>query len=161
MPLRQSQETANRRRHLQSATRPSQERRSRCFSYPLPGTSLVWAVRNRYLAGCSIPADRTPASSPAMRAVLDIILIVLDLYVWLLIAAAILSWLIAFNVVNTRNQFVSAVAEFLYRITEPLLAPIRSFMPNLGGLDISPIILILIIMFIQRVITYYIYPSVF
>ena len=86
-----------------------------------------------------------------MRAILEVILIVLDLYVWLLIA---------FNVVNTRNQFVAAVAEFLYRITEPVLAPIRSFMPNLGGLDISPIILILIIMFIQRVIAYYIYPSV-
>jgi YggT family protein len=103
----------------------------------------------------------TFASSPAMRAVLDIILIVLDLYVWLLIAAAILSWLIAFNVVNTRNQLVSAIAEFLYRITEPVLAPIRSFMPNLGGLDISPIILILIIYFIERVIQYYIYPNVF
>jgi YggT family protein len=96
-----------------------------------------------------------------MRAILDIILIVLDLYVWLLIAAAILSWLIAFNVVNTRNQLVSAVAEFLYRITEPVLAPIRSFLPNLGGLDISPIILILIIFFIQRVIQYYVYPNVF
>ena len=96
-----------------------------------------------------------------MRALLDIILIILDLYVWLLIAAAILSWLIAFNVVNTRNQFVAAVAEFLYRITEPLLAPIRSILPNLGGLDISPIVLILIIMLIQRVISYYIYPNVF
>lgn len=96
-----------------------------------------------------------------MRAVLDIVLIVLDLYVWLLIASAILSWLVAFNVVNTRNQFVAAVAEFLYRITEPLLAPIRNFLPSLGGLDISPIILILIIMFIERVITYYIYPAVF
>jgi len=96
-----------------------------------------------------------------MRAILDIILIVLELYVWLLIAAAILSWLIAFNVVNTRNQFVSMVGEFLYRITEPLLAPIRSVMPNLGGLDISPIILILIIYFIERVIQYYIYPNVF
>ncbi len=96
-----------------------------------------------------------------MRAVLDIILIVLELYVWLLIAAAILSWLVAFNVVNTRNQFVSMVGEFLYRITEPLLAPIRSVMPNLGGLDISPIILILIIYFIERVIEYYIYPNVF
>ena len=96
-----------------------------------------------------------------MRAVLDIVLIVLQLYIWLLIAAAILSWLVAFNVVNSRNPFVSAVAEFLYRITEPLLAPIRNFLPNLGGLDISPIILILIIMFIQRVITYYIYPAVF
>src|ERR1700722_12321159 len=67
--------------------------------------------------------DRTYVSKPAMRAVLDIVLIVLDLYVWLLIASAILSWLIAFNVVNTRNQFVAAVAEFLYRITEPVLAP--------------------------------------
>ena len=96
-----------------------------------------------------------------MRAVLDIVLIILDLYVWLLIASAILSWLIAFNVVNTRNQFVSAIAEFLFRITEPVLGPIRRALPSLGGLDISPIILILIIMFLQRVITYYIYPSVF
>jgi YggT family protein len=96
-----------------------------------------------------------------MRAVLDIVQMVLELYVYLLIAAAILSWLIAFNVVNTRNQLVSAISEFLYRITEPLLAPIRSIMPNLGGIDISPIILILIIMFIQRVIVYYIYPAVF
>ena len=95
-----------------------------------------------------------------MRAVLDIVIIVLDLYVWLLIASAILSWLIAFNVVNTRNEFVAAVAELLYRITEPVLAPIRRMLPSLGGLDISPIIVILIIMFIQRVITYYIYPSV-
>ena len=95
-----------------------------------------------------------------MRAILDIINVILDLYVWLLIASAILSWLIAFNVVNTRNQFVSAIAEFLFRITEPVLAPIRRMLPSLGGLDISPIVLILIIMFIQRVITYYIYPNV-
>lgn len=96
-----------------------------------------------------------------MRAILDIVLIVLDLYVWLLIASAVLSWLIAFNVVNTRNPFVSQVAEFLYRITEPVLRPIRNVMPDLGGLDISPVILILIIMLIQRVISMYIYPNVF
>ncbi|QUS37793.1 YggT family protein [Tardiphaga alba] len=95
-----------------------------------------------------------------MRAVLDIVLIVLDLYVWLLIASAILSWLIAFNVVNTRNQFIAAVGEFLYRITEPVLAPIRRMLPSLGGLDLSPIVVILIIMFLQRVISYYIYPNV-
>ncbi len=106
------------------------------------------------------PHPRSKVRAPCMRAVLDIVMIVLDLYVWLLIASAILSWLIAFNVVNTRNQFVAAVAEFLYRITEPVLAPIRNFLPSLGGLDISPIILILIIMFIQRVIIYYIYPNV-
>lgn len=96
-----------------------------------------------------------------MRAILDIILIVLDLYIWLLIASAILSWLIAFNVVNTRNPVVGAIGEFLYRITEPLLRPIRNYLPNLGGLDISPIILILIIMLIERVVRYYIYPNVF
>jgi len=96
-----------------------------------------------------------------MRAVLDIVLIILDLYVWLLIASAILSWLIAFNVVNTRNQFVAAIAEFLFRITEPVLGPIRRSLPSLGGLDISPIVVILIIMFLQRVITYYIYPNVY
>jgi YggT family protein len=95
-----------------------------------------------------------------MRAILEVILIVLDLYVWLLIASAILSWLIAFNVVNTRNQFVAAVVEFLYRITEPVLAPIRRLMPNLGGLDISPIILILIIILVQKLIAYNLMPYV-
>ena len=76
-----------------------------------------------------------------MRAILDIILIVLDLYVWLLIASAILSWLIAFNVVNTRNQFVAGVAEFLYRITEPAmcarrrLQEIREWVVEPGGIE--------------------------
>jgi YggT family protein len=96
-----------------------------------------------------------------MRALLDVILLVLQIYVWLLIAAAILSWLIAFGVVNTRNQAVAMLAEFLYRITEPALRPIRRILPNLGGIDISPVILILIIYFIQEVIARYIYPYVF
>jgi YggT family protein len=95
-----------------------------------------------------------------MRALLDVILIALQLYVWLVIAAAVLSWLIAFNVVNTRNQVVSMVGDFLYRITEPALRPIRNLMPNLGGIDISPIILILLIYLIERIIVYYIYPNV-
>ena len=96
-----------------------------------------------------------------MRAVLDIILLVLQIYIWLLIAAAVLSWLIAFNVVNSRNPLVASVGEFLYRITEPLLRPIRSLLPNLGGIDISPVILILIILLIENVIVRYIYPNVF
>ncbi|MFC5393492.1 YggT family protein [Bosea vestrisii] len=96
-----------------------------------------------------------------MRAVLDVVMLALNLYVWLLIASAVLSWLIAFNVVNTRNQFVSTVWDFLYRITEPALRPIRNMLPNLGGIDISPIILLLLIFFIQSVITRYIYPNVF
>ena len=96
-----------------------------------------------------------------MRSVLDVVMLALNLYVWLLIASAVLSWLIAFNVVNTRNQFVSTVWDFLYRITEPALRPIRNMLPNLGGIDISPIILLLLIFFIQSVITRYIYPNVF
>jgi YggT family protein len=96
-----------------------------------------------------------------MRALLDVILLALQLYIWLLIAAAVLSWLIAFNVVNTRNQVVSVVGEFLYRITEPALRPIRRIMPNLGGIDVSPVILILIIFFLESVIVRYIYPNVF
>ena len=96
-----------------------------------------------------------------MRALLDHHSAGLQIYIWLLIAAAVLSWLIAFNVVNTRNQVVAMVADFLYRITEPLLRPIRSMLPNLGGIDVSPVILILIILFLENVIVRYIYPNVF
>ena len=96
-----------------------------------------------------------------MRSILNIILIVLDVYIWLLIAAAVLSWLIAFNVVNTRNQFVHMVGDFLWRITEPVLRPIRSIMPNLGGIDISPVVLILLIILIKDIIWRYVYPAVF
>jgi YggT family protein len=77
---------------------------------------------------------------------------VITLYIWILIAAAVLSWLIAFNVVNTRNPIVHSVADFLYRITEPALRPIRSILPNLGGIDISPVILILGLLFLRNVI---------
>jgi YggT family protein len=96
-----------------------------------------------------------------MRSILDIILLILQIYIWLLIAAAVLSWLVAFNVVNTRNQVVAMIGEFLYRITEPLLRPIRSMLPSLGGIDVSPVILILLILLIENVIVRYIYPYVF
>ena len=95
-----------------------------------------------------------------MRALFYVIDLALQLYIYLLVAAAVLSWLIAFNVVNMRNQFVAMVADFLYRITEPALRPIRSLMPNLGGIDISPVILIFIIIFIRYVILLYIIPNV-
>jgi YggT family protein len=78
--------------------------------------------------------------------------LVLDLYMYVLLAAAILSWLIVFNVVNTRHPAVAIVAEFLYRITEPLLQPIRKRLPNFGSIDVSFIVLILIIIFIRVVI---------
>jgi len=96
-----------------------------------------------------------------MRAILDIVLLILQIYIWLLIASAVLSWLIAFNVVNTRNQVVAMVADFLFRITEPVLRPIRQMMPNLGGIDVSPVILILLILLIENIIVRYIYPNVF
>jgi YggT family protein len=95
-----------------------------------------------------------------MRALFLVIDIALEIYIWLLIAAAVLSWLIAFNVVNTRNQAVAMVGDFLYRITEPALRPIRNILPNLGGIDISPVILILIIIFIRFCIALYILPNV-
>jgi YggT family protein len=83
---------------------------------------------------------------------IQILLIALNFYVWLVIAAAILSWLIAFGVINTHNRFVYMVNDFLYRITEPALRPLRRIVPNLGGIDISPVVLILIIYFIQMVL---------
>ena len=95
-----------------------------------------------------------------MRSILYIIMLILDIYIWLLIAAAVLSWLVAFNVVNSRNQFVAMVGDFLYRITEPVLRPIRNVLPNLGGIDVSPVVLILIIILIKDVIVRYIYPAV-
>ena len=84
-----------------------------------------------------------------MRAILDVVLLALQIYVWLLIASAVLSWLIAFNVINTGNRFVYQARDFLYRITEPALRPIRNLLPNLGGVDISPVILILALHFIR------------
>jgi YggT family protein len=96
-----------------------------------------------------------------MRAILDVVLLALDLYVWVIIASAVLSWLIAFNVINMRNDFVRMIYNGVYQLTEPVLAPIRRRLPNMGGLDISPIVLLLLIFLIQRVIGYYIYPYVF
>ena len=76
----------------------------------------------------------------------------LEIYIVILFAAAILSWLVVFNVVNTRNPAVAMIADFLYRVTEPVLRPIRERLPNFGGIDISFIVLILIIYFIQWVV---------
>ncbi len=84
---------------------------------------------------------------------LTLIITVIDIYVWLLIIWVVLSWLTSFNVVNTRNRFVYLVGDFLHRITQPALRPIRRFMPKLGGLDLSPVILILLLVFAQNVLT--------
>jgi YggT family protein len=96
-----------------------------------------------------------------MRALFLVIDLVLLLYIYLLVAAAVLSWLVAFNVVNTRNQAVAVIGDFLYRVTEPALRPIRNMLPDLGGIDISPVILILIIIFLRYCIALYILPNVY
>ncbi|MDO8359920.1 MAG: YggT family protein [Devosia sp.] len=96
-----------------------------------------------------------------MRVILEIILILLDIYWWVVLAMIVLSWLIAFNVINTRNQFVDMVWRTVNSLTEPVLRPIRRFMPKFSGIDVSPIILFILIYLVQRVIQLYIYPYVF
>jgi YggT family protein len=96
-----------------------------------------------------------------MRALLDVLLVVINLYIYVIIAAAILSWLVAFNVVNRYNDVVRAIWNVVTTLTEPLLRPIRGMIPNFGGIDISPLILLLLIWFIEDVIERYIYPNVF
>ncbi len=87
-----------------------------------------------------------------MHSLLNLVDMVIELYIWAVILSAVLSWLVAFNVINTRNRFVDSVGTFLYRITEPALRPIRRIIPNLGGIDISPVILILLLWFAQNLI---------
>lgn len=81
--------------------------------------------------------------------VIEVVIAILDIYWWLVIIQAVVSWLIAFNIINTYSRPVAMVLDFLYRVTEPALRPIRQFVPVLGGLDISPIILLLVIWFLR------------
>ena len=83
-------------------------------------------------------------------ALVDVLLLILNLYFWIIIVAVVASWLIAFGVINTYNRTVHRIIDTLYRLTEPALRPIRQFLPNFGGLDISPVILLLIIYLIER-----------
>lgn len=83
---------------------------------------------------------------------ISILHIAIHLYIWVVIAAAIMSWLIAFGVVNTYNRVVYVINDFLYRVTEPALRPLRRFIPNLGGIDITPVVLILLLYFIEMVL---------
>jgi YggT family protein len=87
-----------------------------------------------------------------MLAIIRTIDLALDIYTWILIGSVIFSWLYAFNVVNSSNRFVGMIGEFLHKATEPALRPIRRYMPDLGGLDISPILLLLIIFFVRQLL---------
>jgi len=95
-----------------------------------------------------------------MLALFQTIDLALNIYTWILIASAIFSWLYAFNVVNSSNQFVNSIGLFLHNVTEPVLRPIRRLLPNLGGIDISPIILLLIIFFIRSLMWNSLWPMV-
>ena len=95
------------------------------------------------------------------QAIFLIIDMALNIYWYVIIASAIFSWLYAFNVINSSNQFVNQLGMFFYNATEPALRPIRRFLPNLGGIDISPIILLLIIVFIQAVLNNPIKPFIY
>ena len=96
-----------------------------------------------------------------MIAIFYLVLQILKLYSYVVIANVLISWLIAFNVLNTQNRFVYSILELTYRLTDPFLNRIRRFMPNLGSFDISPIILLLLIWFIEMCMKLYIAPMIF
>ena len=94
-----------------------------------------------------------------MIAIFYLVLQILKLYSYVVIANVVISWLIAFNVLNTQNRFVYSILELTYKLTEPILNKIRRFLPNLGSLDISPIILLLLIWFIEMCMNCLLYTS--
>ena len=96
-----------------------------------------------------------------MIAIFYLVLQILKIYTYVVIANVVISWLVAFNVLNTSNRFVYSILEFTYRLTEPFLSRIRRFLPNLGAFDISPIILLLLIWFIEMCMKLYIAPIIF
>ena len=96
-----------------------------------------------------------------MKSIFILLDSVITIYLWIIIINAVLSWLVAFNVLNTSNRFVYSILEFTYRLTEPFLNRIRRFLPNLGAFDISPIILLLLIWFIEMCMKLYVAPMIF
>jgi YggT family protein len=96
-----------------------------------------------------------------MIAIFYLVLQILKLYSYVVIVNVLISWLIAFNVLNTQNRFVYSILELSYRLTDPFLNRIRRFLPNLGSFDISPIILLLLIWFIEMCMKLYIAPMIF
>ena len=90
-----------------------------------------------------------------MMAIANLIDTIIGIYIWLLLAMVVLTWLVSFNVINTGNRWVFQIGDFLHRLTEPLLAPIRSWLPNLGGIDVSPVVLILALVFLRDLVNEY------
>lgn len=90
-----------------------------------------------------------------MNSLLLLVVTIVDIFVWIIIIQVIMSWLIAFNVINTSNRFVYLVGDFLYRITEPVMRPIRRILPNLGGIDLSPLVVLLLLFFAKNLLIEY------
>jgi YggT family protein len=129
---------------------------SQAIAFPVESLAkqglALWATALADRWCCGYRRRICPSTGYRMRALLWLINTIIEIYVWLLIAQAILSWLLACGVINRYNRSVSVIGDFLYRITEPALRPIRAMLPNFGGIDISPIVLILILYFLQRLI---------
>jgi YggT family protein len=96
-----------------------------------------------------------------MIAIFYLVLQLLKLYSYVVLANVVVSWLVAFNILNTQNRFVYSILEMTYRLTDPILNKIRGFLPNLGSLDISPVILLLLIWFMEMCMKLYIAPMIF
>ena len=96
-----------------------------------------------------------------MKAIYLLIYDLLNIYKYIVVANVIISWLVAFNVLNTQNRFVYSILELSYKLTEPMLTKIRRFLPNLGSLDISPVILLVLIWFLQTCMYLYVAPIIF
>ena len=96
-----------------------------------------------------------------MKSIFILLDSIITIYLWIIIINAILSWLVAFNILNTQNRFVYSILELTYKLTDPILNKIRRFLPNLGTLDISPVILLLLIWFIEMCMKLYIAPIIF
>ena len=96
-----------------------------------------------------------------MKAIYLLVYELLNIYKWIVIANVIISWLVAFNVLNTQNRFVYSILELTYRLTDPFLNKIRRFLPNLGTLDISPVVLLVVIWFLQTCMYLYLAPIIF
>jgi len=96
-----------------------------------------------------------------MIAIFYLVLQLLKLYYYVVLANVVISWLVAFNILNTQNRFVYSILEMTYRLTDPILNRIRQFLPNLGSLDISPVILLVLIWFVEMCMHLYIKPMIF
>jgi YggT family protein len=103
-------------------------------------------------------ADKA-AKDKLMLALINTVYFVLDIYWWILVGSAVFSWLYAFNVVNSRNQVVASIGSMLFQLTEPVLRQIRRFMPDLGNVDISPIVALVAIYFLQQLLVHTIAPA--